>query len=51
MDHGAYETIPCAQQIRVPEMVGAHEAFSCAFRVFEIRVFGLSLLRSPRAIY
>ena len=47
LNHGAYEAIPCAPQIRVFEMVGAHEVFSCAFKVFEIRDFGLFPRKMP----
>ena len=34
INHGPFDAIQCAPQIRVFGMVGAHEVFSCAFRVF-----------------
>ena len=38
--YGAYEAIPCAPKISVFGTVGAHDAWSCAFSVFEISDFG-----------
>ena len=37
--YGAHVAIPCAPKISVFGTVGAHDAWSCAFSVFEISEF------------